>query len=243
MPTRPARDRDGHLDRRDLPAYTTLEASHHLRLPENTIRAWSFGRTFRAANGGRRSHTPPLIAVASAEQHLLSFFNLLELHVIRGLRRDHDLRMRRIRTAVDTLGRLFPTAHPLLDRRMETDGVRLFLHDFSDLVDLTGHGQLAIPAVFQAHLRRIEYDADDLASRFFPFTRPLLVKDSAPDQPRSIIIDPRIAFGRPVVAGTRIPTAELKERWEAGDSIEHIAADYDANAQAIEEALRWESAA
>jgi uncharacterized protein (DUF433 family) len=29
----------------------------------------------------------------------------------------------------------------------------------------------------------------------------------------------RIAFGRPVIAGTRIPTAEVAERFNAGDLI------------------------
>jgi len=32
----------------------------------------------------------------------------------------------------------------------------------------------------------------------------------------------RIAFGRPVIAGTRIPTAEVAERFNAGDHHQHI---------------------
>jgi uncharacterized protein (DUF433 family) len=53
----------------------------------------------------------------------------------------------------------------------------------------------------------------------------------------------RIAFGRPVIAGTRIPTAEVAERFNAGDLNMDIAADYECPASQIEEAIRWERAA
>ena len=63
------------------------------------------------------------------------------------------------------------------------------------------------------------------------------------DQPRVIAIDPRIAFGRPVVDGFRIPTIEVVERFTAGDTMAEIAADYECPVHAIEEALRWEQIA
>ena len=43
----------------------------------------------------------------------------------------------------------------------------------------------------------------------------------------------RIAFGRPVIAGTRIPTAEVAERFNAGDLNMDIAADYECPASQI----------
>ncbi len=69
-------------------------------------------------------------------------------------------------------------------------------------------------ALLSAYLKRIERDDAGLAIRLFPFT-PRLSQDS----PRLISIDPRVAFGRPVIAGTRIPTVEIAERYKAGDSI------------------------
>ena len=83
--------------------------------------------------------------------------------------------------------------------------------------------------------RRIERDEEGLAVRLYPFTRRL-----GEDTPRLIAIDPRVAFGRPVIAGTRIPTAEVAERFKAGDSIDDLLREYDASPAQVHEAIRCE---
>lgn len=60
------------------------------------------------------------------------------------------------------------------------------------------------------------------------------------DEPRSIVIDPRVAFGRPVLAGTGIPTALVAERYKAGETMEDLAKDYERDRVDIEEAVRCE---
>jgi uncharacterized protein (DUF433 family) len=175
--------------------------------------------------------------------------NLLELHSLRGLRQNHDLQMSRIRRALAWLQSNVPSPHPLLDRAMETDGVDLFLRHYGELITVSRDGQLAMKEVFEAHLRRIDRDAQGLPIRFFPFTRrfppatPRAIALSEEAQPRLVSIDPQIAFGRPVLAEYRIPTGEVIERFNAGDLIAAIAADYECPPQAIEEAIRWERAA
>jgi uncharacterized protein (DUF433 family) len=233
----------------DIPAYTTIEASHYLRLPENTVRAWAFGRTFPTQQGRARGSTPPLIGAADAGRCLLSFLNLLELHALRGIRRDHDIQMTRIRHAIDWLKGHYQSPHPLLDHAMETDGVDLFLRQYGDLINLSRDGQLAMKDVFEAHLRRIRRNEHGVPVQFFPFSRPVSSNPPHADaltdfeQPRSVSIDPRIAFGRPVLVGFRIPIVEIVERFTAGDPIAEIAADYECPPNAIEEAIRWEQAA
>jgi uncharacterized protein (DUF433 family) len=54
------------------------------------------------------------------------------------------------------------------------------------------------------------------------------------------VIDPRIAFGRPVLVGTGIPTAVVAERYKAGESVDDLAGDYGRDRLEIEEALRCE---
>jgi uncharacterized protein (DUF433 family) len=54
------------------------------------------------------------------------------------------------------------------------------------------------------------------------------------------VIDPRVQFGRPCLAGTGIPTEVVVERFNAGESIREIAADYEVDPQLIEEAVRYE---
>ena len=69
----------------------------------------------------------------------------------------------------------------------------------------------------------------------FPFTRVRLE-----ESPRIVFMDPRFAFGRPVVSRKRIPTSVLGERYQAGDSVDDLASDYGCPRLEIEEGIRCE---
>ena len=56
------------------------------------------------------------------------------------------------------------------------------------------------------------------------------------------MIDPGVAFGRPVLAGTSIPTIAIAERFKAGESEAELALDYGREESEIEEAIRCELA-
>lgn len=228
----------GGRDPRDLPAYTVVEAAHYLRIPENTVRAWTFGRSFSTLRGAR--HAKPVVVPADRAGRLLSFVNLLELHVLDAIRRRHRVQLPRVRNAVDYLRERYGVAHPLVEQAMETDGVDLFVERYGRLVNVSREGQGVIRDLMRLHLDRIERDTRGLAVRLFPFTRRPTDVLAADRQPRIVAIDPRVAFGRPVLTGSRIPTIEIAERYKAGDSIAELAADYDRSAVDIEEAIRCE---
>ena len=100
--------------------------------------------------------------------------------------------------------------------------------------------------ILEALLKRIERDERGLAVRLYPFSRrPTVVapEHTLPllkDSPRLVVIDPRVGFGRPVLAGTGITTLTIAERFDAGESIEELAADYGRSREEIEEAIRCE---
>ena len=223
-------------DPRGLPAYTSSEAARYMRLPLRTVQNWSFGfRTQGAA---------PLIHIADRERHLLSFLNVAELHVLGALRRYHRISPRKLRNVIGYLEDTFESRHPLLTERMLTDGVSVFIERAGTLINATRSGQLAMRQLIEAHLQRIEQDVDGLAIRLFPFVhhdphtpRPA---EMLTDEPKVISLDPRVRFGRPVIAGTRIPTEEIAERFRAGDSLEQLADEYGRPPQEIEEAIRCE---
>jgi len=50
----------------------------------------------------------------------------------------------------------------------------------------------------EAYLRRVEWDKTGVVARLYPFTR-----KRTPDEPKVIVIDPRISFGRPRYTGMR----------------------------------------
>lgn len=53
-------------------------------------------------------------------------------------------------------------------------------------------------------------------------------------------MDPQIAFGRPVLVGTAVPTSVLGDRFKAGDALTILAEDYGVHPATIEEAIRCE---
>jgi uncharacterized protein (DUF433 family) len=169
---------------------------------------------------------------------MLSFLNLIELHVLSSIRRGHQVKLPAVRRAVDYLRKRLHSDHPLIDRQMLTDGKSLFLEQYGQLVSISEDGQLAMKSLLDAHLRRIERDAKGVPVRLFPFTRSRIEQS-----PRFIAIDPQIRFGKPCITGTGVPTSIIAERHEAGDSVADLARDYGRSTEEIEEALRYESRA
>jgi uncharacterized protein (DUF433 family) len=111
----------------------------------------------------------------------------------------------------------------------------LFINKFGQLINVTQSGQIALRELLKAHLHRVEHDRAGTAARLYPFTRK---RDLL--EPRVVVIDPHVSYGRPVLVGTGIPTAVIAERYKAGESIDDLAEDYGRSRTEIEEAIRCE---
>jgi len=221
------------MDVRNLPSYGLSEAAHYIRTPEATLRSWIRGRRYPTSSGVR--HFRSVINVPNPRRSVLSFTNLVEAHVLSALRREHDIRLDKIRSAIDYLQRHFPGQHPLAHHNFETDGVDIFVEKYGQLINVTQSGQLAMKQIIQIYLRRIERDRAGLPVRLFPFTRQI-----SASEPKSVVIDPQVSFGRPVLVGTGIATWLVAERYKAGESMEELAYDYGRDRMDIEEAIRCE---
>jgi len=230
-------DRYGGRSPRDVPAYDVFEAARYLRIPERTVRNWVSG--YYIPSTGRR--TAPVIDVADRQRHLLSFVNLLELHVLDAIRNVHGVSMPRIRTAITYVRDELRVKRPLVDEEMETDGRDLFVHRLGQLIQASASGQTSMLEMLNVRLDRIERDPQGIAIKLFLFTRrrPQTAAE-ARQEPRIIAVDPQVAFGRPVIAGSRVPTSEVAERYKAGESISDLVRDYERPQEEIEEAIRCE---
>lgn len=220
------------LDAREIPSYRIAEVAQYLRMPKATVRAWALGQ-------GR--FKPVLAREAHDGVPLLSFVNLVEVHVLDALRREHDIPLQKARGVLRLLSRLFPgTAHPLADQDLSTESGEVFVEHLGRLVSASNEGQIAIRELLQAHLRRVERDPMGRAARLYPFTRKRADRESLRHEPRLVMIDPEIQFGRPVLTGTGIPTLVIADRYKAGESIADLARDYHRPEDEIEEAIRCE---
>lgn len=227
----------GGQDPREVPAYSTWEAARYLRMPMRTLQNWTFGYTVAERKA------KPLVTIADPKGHRLSFWNLAELHVLDALRTFHKIPPQKLRRLIGHFEDKFDTPHPLVNERMLTDGVYVFVEKAGQLINATQDGQLAMQQILEAHLHRIEADVDGLATTLFPFVRRKpdpKVPSSLQAEPRLISLDPRVRFGRPVIANTGIPTAEIAARFKAGDSFADLADEYGRAEREIEEAIRCE---
>lgn len=220
-------------DPREVPAYGIPEAAFYLGVPAATLRSWVIGRHYPVSDGKR--FFSPIIEIADKKTRQLSFINLVEAHVLNAIRKEHEIRLPKIRQAIGFLKNKLHSKHPLADQQFETDNLDLFVQKYGRLINITQEGQLAMRSVLQSFLKRIKRDAQGMPTKLYLFTRRGEI-----GEPLSVVVDPTVSFGRPVLEGTGIPTAILAERFKAGDSPEVLADDYGRPKEEIEEAIRYE---
>jgi uncharacterized protein (DUF433 family) len=235
-----AMDKGVAEDHRLLPAYAVGEAAHYLRMPEETLRSWVLGRWYRAARRAKRFR--PLIQLDDPERQYLSFINLVEAHVLAAIRRGHGVTLPKVRTALDYVKRQFGVERPLVDETFQTDGLDLFVERYGSLINASREGQQAMREIINAYLQRVERDARGFPIKLYPFTRRTESESAPKSDPRLVVMNPSVSFGRPVIVGTGIPVSSIYERYQAGDSIANLAQDFNVETGAIEEAIRCEAA-
>lgn len=195
-----------------------------------TLRYWVIGEAGAA----------PLTTVYSRSPLLLSFKNLVECYVLESLRHIHDISVIRIRRDVEELRRERASKYPLADYQLATRSRKIYLEgDGDELVSLSAGGQGAFKQILDPFLKRVDRNTKGIAERLFPFTR--LEHQAAPENaPRVVVIDPNVAYGKPVLVDSRIPTAFLMSRKCGGASIRQLAADYGRTEEEIQEAIQLE---
>jgi uncharacterized protein (DUF433 family) len=209
----------------DVPVYGLSEAAQYLRVPKATLTYWVRGGT----------PVPPIIELASKDPARLSFANLLECHVLSSLRAIYDVRLPKVRKSLATLAKFVNHRHPLIDQVFQTDRRDLFIEDrLGEIVNLSKGGQVQIRGMMDLYLERVDRDPQGLF-KLYPF-----VVERNAEEPKLILIHPAVSFGKPVITGTGIATAVVASRFNARESIEDLASEYEVTPRQIEEAIRWE---
>jgi len=229
-----ANERKHKEDLRDQPAYALAEASRYLKLPAATLRSWVVGRPYPKADGV--GHTRPLIHPPKKQPLLLSFWNMIESHVLRSLRTEHGVSIKAVRAALTFAERSENIDRLLLSKNLRTGAGILFLEKYGELIELSTSGQMAMRKLFEEHLKRVEWDEWQFPVRLYPFV-------PGETDRRPIAIDPQIAFGRPVVLRAGVSTGIIAERIDAGETVAELADDYSLSPAEIEEAIVYERAA
>ena len=166
---------------------------------------------------------------------LISFLDLMELRVVKALV-DHGLSLQHVRRVATLASMLFKTPYPFASRRIFTDGEQVFAslsRESGDLrlVELSAHHhQLIAGPVVAQYLTELDFNPQSsLAERWWPLGKEV-----------PVLLDPRIAFGAPVVARTATRT-EIVAGLARRAGVEVAADAYRIQSAEVEAALRFET--
>ena len=190
--------------------YLVPDAVRILRLPAESLRAWVGGRHYKETT---RFPAGRMKSDGSGLDRHFGFLTLVELYTVAQLRQRH-VSMAAIREARDELAKRFKTEHPFALGGLLCSGRKL-LKEMGDgvLLELGAKGQTAFEKIVEPFCARLDFDeATLLARRFHPLGKEM-----------PIVVDPRHAFGRPVIEGTNITTEAIMSLVRGGENLEDIA--------------------
>lgn len=208
------------------PIYPFAEAAHYLQVPATTLRTWCLGKP------GSQS----IIRLDGNQSAALSFLNLIEAHVLSAIRREQRIPLLYVCEGLRHVSKCLDIDRPLLSREFGTKAVVLFMEAMDSIRGASSCRFAEVAELIRMYLQRIDRDTHGLPMRFYPFTRERADKAII----KSVVMDPRIAFGRAVLVGTAVPIDVVADRFVAGDTLTDLAKDYLARRETIEEALRCE---
>jgi uncharacterized protein (DUF433 family) len=221
----------GGKDPRDLARYSYSEAARATGVPASTIASWVKTKPTRKVDG---EFFRPVIERPGEGR--LSFYNLIEVHVLRSLRTKHSVQLEHVRQAAEVAEAQYRIPRLLLSEQLRFTAGHVFLERYGEIVQLSPVEQLVIKGMFEAYMSRIEFEGG-VPSDFSPLER---LTDTGR---KLILVSPFISFGRPVIRRLGITTQVIAERINAGDSEDEVIHDFGLLPAELKEALAYESAA
>lgn len=207
--------------------YLVPDAARILRLPLSVLRSWVSGRL---DDDRRYSPAGEFVTEGEGADRHFGFHALIELFTIAQLRK-RSIPMSTVRQARGELMERFQTPHPFALKGLMTSG-RTLIKSLNDdiLLELGTRGQTAFSKVLEPFCAGLDFDqASSLASRYFPLGR---------EHP--VVVDPRRAFGRPVIEGTNLTTEAVMSLLRGGESAENIAESFRISTEAVLAAKAFE---
>ena len=159
-----------------LPLYSLAEAAHYLGVPTSTFSTWARGYV-RRPPGRQVVRGAPIVTAfdAAPGDACVPFVGLAEGLVLAAIRKT-GVPLQRIRPALDVLEREFSLDHVLASRRLYTDGAEVLFDISERTLDaddgeqarkliVARNNQYVFNEVIDSYLRRIDYGADNYATR------------------------------------------------------------------------------
>lgn len=213
--------------------YTVSEASALIGVSERRIRGWIIGYEGTQRSPLVENELGPFGRVNG--RIAFSFSNLMEMKFIKFFE-DAGLKRSYIRSIFDDARRhLRAPPHPFATKWVfRTDG-RKIIEDIvassgQYLYDLKTKNYEMRTVVIDTLMDDVIYDAEGIARAWYPR------RHLAPN----VIIHPKLAFGRPVLRKSGIPTRTISDAVRAEGSQRAVASWYDLPEKQVREAVKFE---
>jgi uncharacterized protein (DUF433 family) len=213
--------------------YTIPEAARFTKISTGRIWRWLRGYSYRSRNKAYAS--PPLWQgqwEPIGKSRALGFLDLIEIRFVDAFLKA-GITWATLRQARERARELFKVSHPFCSNRFVTDGREIFaeLHRETgepSLLEIVRRqhvfGQISTPL-----LKDLETTQDGLVVRWWPL-----------GTNRSVVLDPRRNFGRPIVGEHGVPTEVLAKAAAACDSIREVVRWFDVPESQIGDAVEYE---
>ncbi|MEV1285736.1 DUF433 domain-containing protein [Micromonospora sp. NPDC049679] len=190
------------------PLLTPEDTARHLQMPLATLRHWLRDK----AAGTPLVHC---VEPVTPDAPALPFVAVVEAYVLRCLS-ELSLTPEQLRDAVGALRSGFTDPYALANRRIADDGVEFFIN-YADCDELARVGDRRLP------LREAVVDYLGCIVWAPAEVYPARLRLRWYAEPASVVIDPEVRSGVPVVERTGLPVQDVVERWRAGESYEAVA--------------------
>ena len=213
--------------------YTVPEASRLTRVASPRIRRWLKGYKFFSSE---REHVSPPVWRGQLQPVdgalALGFLDLMEIRVVDAFLRS-GVSWKTLREAERRGSELFHSNHPFCTQRFATDGRGIFVDigpesDEPIILEII-NSQAVFDAITYPFFKDLQFSQDRILERWWPL-----------GDDRSVVVDPRRAFGQPIIADRGVPTAILSSAVKATNSIDEIVFWYDVTKSSVVDAIEFE---
>ncbi|MCG6657338.1 MerR family transcriptional regulator [Halomonas campisalis] len=208
--------------------YSPKQAERLIGVDAAKIRRWLLAED---GQNGPLWHPEP---EALGLEDTLSFKDLLEIRAVAQFRK-HGVPLQTIRSALANLSELMQRDYPLLHPQLVTDGKAVILKAFKGngetaMTDLAKFQDVMTEVVAPSIKDRVTFDASNNPVRWSP----------DPSDP-GIVVDPKFAFGKPIVLPSHMSTIALFKAYEAEDGdADAVARNLDITVDEVIRAVNFE---
>jgi len=202
--------------------YGIVEAARLLHRPAAQVRRWANGYSYVRTYD--RAKRPPVLQTGRSDKDALSFRELIELFFVREYTAV-GISLLHVRETAKALAKEYGD-HPFAAKKLLTDGKRLIaISDYGIIAPATC--QLIAEYAYEL-IREFEF-ADDFVNLWRP-----------KEGDNLIVVDPRRAFGEPILAETGTPTRILLRAYQVEQDFDRVADYYDLTVELVKRAIEFE---